>query len=596
MNFSDRVARLLSPHRDPPAAANDIGNTAPPAEATTPVAAGRGGVAPRPATAPSLTLQAVLQDVELYLPREQWFKLLQDEGREMTAMEATTYPPDGRKVKTRMINHGSWFYGELYQLAEALYKLLDAKRDIHFKQLPQAKNKTTTIHQIGKTIASRRLYYLRADLHDTQGFDDFILSDEYAAVDGFYILTQSTMLDICFQRYGGDDANIKRPTTDDKARVAGILITDEEMREYLPDLTGRSRGGNRQALDASRSRRLAGLSMLQRKFIDDEVVVTIPPKWLFQSTKVSINEKLGDGVFESHGNFNPNNPLRMRIAWSVKDVTAIFAKMDREYRFAMDKYTMGTGGGSGSDENFAAWQERDPTNVVTYSSGSQPSLIYLSVVHMWDKQYSFPYVSVKDTMPADCAIDDVNFGGNEDEMGDNNTPPSGSVTVSHSRSLSSGRSSRTERGLEKVMAGFTQASEEASAATRQLIDVVRTGMGGNSGNGNGGSANQFMPHQMTDHIANTEKLITEYEAKIVGKRAARDAIKSGTDTITQKKKKRKQLRKEIAGMKKMMHTLRNTLEHQRNQLESTTAVTASADQDNASSCPSDSDSESTSSD
>ncbi len=147
--------------------------------------------------------------------------------------------------------------------------------------------------------------------------------------------------------------------------------------------------------------------------------------------------------------------------------------------------------------------------------------------------------------------------------------------------------------------GRIQASEEASAATRELINVVRTGMGGNSGNGNdgSGSAIQFMPHQLTEHIANTEKLITEYEAKIVGKRAARDAIKSGTDTITRKKKKRKQLRKEIAGMKKMMHTLRNTLEHQRNQLESITGVTASADQaDNASSCPSDSDSESTSSD
>ncbi len=62
-------------------------------------------------------------------------------------------------------------------MAEALYKLLDAKRDIHFKQLPQAKNKTTTIHQIGKTIATRRLYYLRGDLHDRQeGFDDFILA------------------------------------------------------------------------------------------------------------------------------------------------------------------------------------------------------------------------------------------------------------------------------------------------------------------------------------------------------------------------------------------------------------------------------------
>jgi hypothetical protein len=123
--------------------------------------------------------------------------------------------------------------------------------------------------------------------------------------------------------------------------------------------------------------------MLHRKFIDEEVVVTIPAKWTYQSTKTLINGKLGDGVYEQHGNFNPNNQACMQIPWSVKDVTAIFAKVDKEYKTAMDKkYTMGTGGGLGADENFAAWQERNPTNVVTYSSGSQPSLIYLLVMHM----------------------------------------------------------------------------------------------------------------------------------------------------------------------------------------------------------------------
>ncbi len=78
-------------------------------------------------------------------------------------------------------------------------------------------------------------------------------------------------------------------------------------------------------------------------------------------------------MFKSHGNFKANNKICMRIGWSVKDVMSIFAKMDRDYCAAMDKYTMGTGGGPGADANFAAWQERDPTNVVTYSSGSQPS-------------------------------------------------------------------------------------------------------------------------------------------------------------------------------------------------------------------------------
>jgi len=196
MNFSDRVARLLSPHRDP-AAPGAL--TAPPAAtsiALRPSAPIAPPIAPPAAMAPpqesaaaaaisnttitaTPSLQAVLRDPTLYVSQERWFKLLQDTGREMTEIEAVTYPPDGRKVKTRNINHGLWFYPELYQLAEEIFKLLDAKRDIHFQQLPKERNKTATIHQIGKAIASRCMYYKRTDLHDKQGFDDFIRSAGY---------------------------------------------------------------------------------------------------------------------------------------------------------------------------------------------------------------------------------------------------------------------------------------------------------------------------------------------------------------------------------------------------------------------------------
>jgi len=67
-------------------------------------------------------------------------------------------------------------------------------------------------------------------------------------------------------------------------------------------------------------------------------------------------------------------------------------------------------------------------------------------------------------------------------------------------------------------------------------------------------------------------------------------------TVSQKKKKTKELKNDIAGIKKMIRTLRNTLEHQRTQLDAITANTASAGvQDNMSS-ESESDSESSSSD
>ena len=46
---------------------------------------------------------------------------------------------------------------------------------------------------------------------------------------------------------------MKKVTTDDKVHVAGIAITDSDVRAYLPDMTDQSRGGDCQSLDGSRS-------------------------------------------------------------------------------------------------------------------------------------------------------------------------------------------------------------------------------------------------------------------------------------------------------------------------------------------------------
>ena len=100
-----------------------------------------------------------------------------------------------------------------------------------------------------------------------------------------------------------------------------------------------------------------------------------------------------------------------------------------------------------------------------------------------------------------------------------------------------------------------------------------------------------MPHQLTEHISRTEELITNYEAKIATKRAARHEVEGGT-TDKQQTKKLKVLKNEIIGIKKMINTLKNTLEHQRNQLDAATAPAVSTERDDIGA---DSDSESNSS-
>ena len=160
LNFS-HIAHLLSllsrenlaadPAAIAPAAAPAVPPTAPPAVAA--------ATAPAVAADAHLALQAVLGNASIYLPQEHWFKLLQDKGREMTEIKAVTYPPNDRKVKTCNINHGRCFYPDLYKIAEEVFKLFDAKQDIHFEQLPKECQKTATIHAIRKTIASCHIFY-----------------------------------------------------------------------------------------------------------------------------------------------------------------------------------------------------------------------------------------------------------------------------------------------------------------------------------------------------------------------------------------------------------------------------------------------------
>ena len=93
---------------------------------------------------------------------------------------------------------------------------------------------------------------------------------------------------------------MKKIPTDDKVQIAGIAITDSDVCAYLSDMTGRSRGGDRQSLDGSRSHRLAGLCLLHQKFIDIEVTVNLPDGWLSSSAHASVDQFLGDSIYDKH--------------------------------------------------------------------------------------------------------------------------------------------------------------------------------------------------------------------------------------------------------------------------------------------------------
>jgi hypothetical protein len=79
-------------------------------------------------------------------------------------------------------------------------------------------------------------------------------------------------------------------------------------------MLGKTRGSKVRAdLDAASSHKLAGFCTLFTRFIDKEVVVTLPEKWYREEMKTSIDALTCDGIFDLHGKSNPNNLVRIAL-------------------------------------------------------------------------------------------------------------------------------------------------------------------------------------------------------------------------------------------------------------------------------------------
>ena len=78
-------------------------------------------------------VQTVLEDSDLYLLDDQWFKLLQDEGAIMTDEEITKFQKNPKAKFTRKtigtgINNNKLYEG-IYRLAEEVFKKMEVKQE-----------------------------------------------------------------------------------------------------------------------------------------------------------------------------------------------------------------------------------------------------------------------------------------------------------------------------------------------------------------------------------------------------------------------------------------------------------------------------------
>ncbi len=81
----------------------------------------------------------------------------------------------------------------------------------------------------------------------------------------------------------------------------------------------------------------------------------------------------------------------------------------KSYNCVMERYTMGTGGGSGMPENYLIWQERDET-MITGCISQITADLYLTVVHIWDRMHDYPFVAIREQIPQEARISDKENG------------------------------------------------------------------------------------------------------------------------------------------------------------------------------------------
>ena len=546
-------------------------------------------------------LAAVLADSDIVVDRERWFTLLQDAGRELTPEECKLFLSEdaARKVKTRHILHGTRFYRDIYSLAELVYDKIASKRDEHFHELPMGKNsKTTVIHSIGKSIASNRRSVDRNQALEGE-FHDLI--EQVDSQNGnIFMFAQQSLLAILVNRYATKD--VLKVTVDDKVRLAGIMLNNDYIRDKLDHLTGKSLGSNhRPTMDSSKSEKSAAMKVLLNHFVDEDVVVTLPPKWLDPKTAESIDTLLGgQGVFAAHGNFNPNNRTRMKLPWTEKEIAAILAALLKEYFAMMEKYTKGTGGGSGAPELFAAWmgdndesqdteavwKNRDERQAVTYTT--QRSNIYLSVVLMWDKAhgYKLSYAGAKGNMPKECSIDD-----SEDIASD--AASSGGMTTPRPASSSSRSSSTGKKkalGIAQVMEKLSDAKVEAASASREMSlasnEIIKVMHGFQSilpaSSGHTINPRSIEPcrdhHQQPDaddivtRIATNKRTIDDYELTLNRLRMDLTAAQDGVGSEKSKAKRVKAIKEEIKETRQMLRSLKNANKLKRAELDKVTKM------------------------
>lgn len=107
---------------------------------------------------------------------------------------------------------------------------------------------------------------------------------------------------------------------------------------------------------------------------------------------------------DSYCDLEPNDHTRIELHREWKFFKNLFFSVLSKYNISMKKWTKGTGGGPGEDENYANWMERNDEKFVNYCGPKDADV--LAWIYMLDKKEGFPLNVRNNPPPKDTVMED----------------------------------------------------------------------------------------------------------------------------------------------------------------------------------------------
>jgi hypothetical protein len=122
--------------------------------------------------------------------------------------------------------------------------------------------------------------------------------------------------------------------------------------------------------------------------------------------KETINMKYGPDAWDSYNDLlNPNKLDRISLPFTTDHMKSMVDMTILEYNQVMVDYQKNTGGGDGNEAAFTTWDCREDLTFLNYDHKVKDN-VYLTIIHMLDKEYQFLLTVVNDTLSDEAIFDD----------------------------------------------------------------------------------------------------------------------------------------------------------------------------------------------